>query len=266
MRWLEVLLVAMAGLVPLASPWAQAPIPGLVDGLNDPGRILSPQQTTDLDARLAGLARQRNCRIAVFIVGDIGRANLIDYAEKAFAAWPAAAASGRQSVLLVVVADRERAWIETHHKDLELATAQRIVFETMVPRFNAGHDIAGGIAAGLERLDSVLGGTPLPAPPEPKGALNSLSERLDGFRYGLQNTSRFAYLLEMFYLAIGVALGFGIRSFAGRWPAALLAAAVAGLGSWLQYGSIVPYAAGAFVIVFFGWKHWLAKGGSPSGS
>jgi hypothetical protein len=69
----------------------------------------------------------------------------------------------------------------------------------------------------------------------------------------------------MLYLAFGVALGFGVRPFIGRWLAALFAAAVAGFGSWLQYGFIVPYAAGAFVIVVFGWEHWLGKGGRIRG-
>jgi uncharacterized protein len=220
---------------------------------------LSAQQTTDLNKKLAAFGQQKDCRIAVLIVGGIGRANLISYTEGALAAWTSAPGSSRQAVLLVVFADRENAWIEQRHTDLELHTAQRIIFETMFPRFRA-HDIAGAIDAGLDQLISVLNGNPLPPPPEPKGALNSLSERLDSFRYAMQDTSRFAYLLEMLYFAVGVALGSGLRRFAGRWPAALLAAAVAGLGSWLQYGFIVPYAAGAFVIVFRGWNAWFGQG------
>ena len=105
---------------------------------------------------------------------------------------------------------------------------------------------------------------PAVAPPrDSTGAMHSLVDRLDTFRYGLQDPAGTdGPWREMLFLALGVALGFGLRPFAGRWPAALLAAAVAAFGSWLQYGFIVPYAAGAFVIVFFGWKHWLGKGGS----
>lgn len=36
-------------------------------------------------------------------------------------------------------------------------------------------------------------------------------------------------------------------------------ALVAAFGSWLQYGFIVPYGAGAFVIVFFGWRYWFGR-------
>jgi uncharacterized protein len=263
-RLLRALLVAMAGLLPLAVSLAQTPIPKLVDGINDPGRVLSAQQTADLNHKLAEFKQQRDCRIAVWIVGDIGRENLIAYTERAFAAWPSASGSSGKVVLLVVVAEREKAWIDEHHTGLELATAQRIVFETMVPRFNTGHDIAGGIAAGLDQLVSVLSGNPLPAPLEPQGAENSLIDRLDGFRFAMQDKSGRGTLFEMLGLAVGVALGFGVRPFTGRWPAALLAAAVAGVGSWLQYGFIVPYAMGAFVIVIFGWKRWFGAGGNSA--
>jgi len=104
-------------------------------------------------------------------------------------------------------------------------------------------------------------------PPDPTGAMHSLVDRLDTFRYGWQDPAGSdGPWREMLYLALGVAFGFGLRLFTGRWPAALLAAAVAAFGSWLQYGFIVPHAAGAFVIVFFGWKHWLGRASSTTRS
>jgi uncharacterized protein len=159
-----------------------------------------------------------------------------------------------------VIADRQRAWITEHGTGLELSVAQRIVFETIVPKFEAGHNIGGGIDAGLDQLISVLSGNPLPPPADPTGALSSLTDRLDSFRYRHQDTSGSGYAHEILYFFIGVALGLGLRRFIGRWPAALLAAAVAGFGSWLQYGFIVPYSAGAFVIVWYGWERWLGRG------
>jgi len=106
----------------------------------------------------------------------------------------------------------------------------------------------------------------LEPPPDATGAMHSLVERLDAFRYGLQDPGGAdGPWREMLFLALGVALGLGLRPFAGRWLAALLAAAVAAFGSWLQYGFIVPYAAVAFVIVLFGWKYWLGKERSTHG-
>src|SRR5262249_13833186 len=158
--------------------------------------------------------------LVVLVVRDIGRENLIGFGERAAASWRAA--SGKNKfVLLVVVADRERAWIEEHGTSFELSIGQRVVFETIVPRFNAGHDIAGGIEAGMEQVISVLDGTPLPPAPDQPGT-GSFMDRLDSFRYGLQDPGQSGVLREMLCLALGVGLGLAVRPFAGRWVAASL--------------------------------------------
>ena len=89
--------------------------------------------------------------------------------------------------------------------------------------------------------------------------MNSLADRLDGFRYRHQDTSGSGFVREALYFLIGVALGLVLRRFIGRWPAALLG----GLGGrFRQLAAIRLHrssAAGAFVIVFFGWKHWFGR-------
>jgi len=267
LRLRRAVIVTIIGLAPVAAALAQAPIPKLANGINDPERVLTPEHAAALGRKLAAFEQKNEYPVVVLIVRDVGRANLIDYSDKALATWTPAPASKGRVILLLVIADRERAWIAEQHTGLELSTAQRIVWETMVPRFKAGHDIAGGINAGLDQVISVLDGNPLAPPPDPTGAMHSLIDRLDTFRYGLQDPSGSdGTMRELLYCALGVALGLGLRPFAGRWSAALLAAAVAAFGSWLQYGFIVPTAAAAFVIVLFGWKHWLGKGGSTTRS
>ena len=256
-RLRHALFSAMVSLVPVAS--AQTPISSLVDGINDPGRALSAQQTGDLNAKLAAFKREKNIRIAVLIADDIGSANIISYSGNAMKLWPPEVDGIRHSVLLVVAPGREKAWIETRKSDLELETAQRIIFEKIIPRFAAGHDIAGGIAAGLDQIISVLNGNPLPPLPEPTGSQSALLERMDNFRSAVDN-SKFGRLSEWLGFAIGVALGFGLYPLTGRWVAGLLAAVLAGIGSWLHYGFIVPYAAGAFVIVAYGRDKLFGKG------
>lgn len=254
-------MVTMIGLAPVTDALAQTSALKLANGINDPERILRPEHAADLGKRLAAFEQKNEYPVVVLIVRDIGRASLTEYSDWALATWTPAPASKGRVILLVVIADRERAWIAERGTGLELSTAQRIVWETMVPRFKAGHNIAGGINDGLDQVISVLDGNPLPPPADPaRGPLDPLIDRLDTFRYGLQDpTGSGGPLREMLFLALGVALGFGLRPFAGRWLAALFAAAIAAFGSWLQYGFVVPYAAVAFVIVVFGWKHWLGK-------
>jgi uncharacterized protein len=253
-------MVAITGLALATAASAQTLKLGA--GINDPDHVLRAQQAADLNKKLAAFEQKNEYPVLVLIVKDI-RANLIEYSDHALATWTPAPASKGRVVLLAVIADRERAWITEHGTGLELSTVQRIFFETIAPKFKVGHDIAGGIDAGLDQLISVLNGNPLPPLPDPvRGPLDSLIDRLDSFRYGLQGPPGSDAWREALYLAVGVALGFGVRPFIGRWLAALLAAAIAGFGSWLQYGFIVPYAAGAFVIVVFGWKHWLGGGSS----
>lgn len=260
---LRALMVAAIGMTMAAAALAQTDIPKLAGGINDPEHVLRAQQASDLAKKLAAFEQKNENPVVVLIVKDIGRANLIEYSDRALATWTPAPGSKGRVALLAVIADREKAWIEERSTGLELSTAQRIIFETIVPKFNVGHNIAGGIDAGLDQLISVLNGNPLLSPPDPtRGPLDSLIDRLDTFRYGLQDPSGSDAWREVLYLAVGVALGFGARPFIGRWLAAPFAAAIAGFGSWLQYGFIVPYAAVAFVIVWFGWERWLGRGGS----
>ena len=259
-------MVAIAGLALAAAALAQTSASRLVTGINDAEHVLRPQQAADLNRKLAAFEQKNEYPVVVLIVKDIGRTNLIEYSDRALATWTPAPPSKGRVVLLVVIADRQRAWITEHGTGLELSVAQRIVFETIVPKFEVGHNISGGIDAGLDQLISVLSGNPLPPPPDPARAWNSLTARLDSFRYRHQDTSASGRAHEILYFLMGVALGLGVRPFIGRWAAAFLAAAVAAFGSWLQYGFIVPYAAGAFAIVFFGWKYWLGRGDSGTGN
>jgi uncharacterized protein len=155
-------MVTMLGLAPVTDALAQTSALKLVNGINDPDRILRPEHAADLGKRLAAFKQKNAYPVVVLIVRDIGRANLIEYSDHALATWTPAPASKGRVILLVVIADRERAWITEHGTDLELSTVQRIVFETIVPKFELGHNIAGGIDAGLDQLISVLNGNPLP--------------------------------------------------------------------------------------------------------
>ena len=257
------LVAALIALAPVTVV-AQAPIPRLVSGLNDPDRLLDAGRITDLNKKLAEHEQGRDIRFVVLVARDIGGEKTARYGERALALWRDAAGAKSRVVLLVVIAESKSAWLVEQGTKLTLSDAQQIVFETIVPKLKSGNDIVSAIEAGMNQVVSVLDGAPLPPPPDQTGALHSLADRLDSFRYGLQDPAGSGPLREFLLLAIGVALGLGVRPFAGRWFAALLAALVAGFGSWLQYGFIVPSAAVAFLIVVFGWRHWLGRRNSKT--
>jgi uncharacterized protein len=257
------LLAALIALAPVTA-LAQTPIPRLVSGINDPDRLLDVQRIADLNKKLAAAEQRKDIQFVVLVARDIAPEKTARYGERALALWRDAAGAKSRVVLLVVIAEAKAAWLVEHGTELTLSDAQQIVFETIVPKFGTGHDIASGIDAGMNQVISVLDGTPLPPPPDQTGAWHSLVARLDGFRYDHEGPAGSGPLREFLFLAIGVALGLGARPFAGRWLAALLAALVAGFGSWLQYGFIVPFAAVAFVIVVFGWRHWLGRRNSTT--
>jgi uncharacterized protein len=237
---------------------AETPIPRLVGGINDPEHFLGAQ-AADLDKKLAAYEQSKGIPFVVLIVRDTAPEKPARYAERALALWRAAPGANGKVILLVVVAEAKTAWLEEHGTSLELSAAQRIVWETINPRLKAGDGIARSIEAGVDQVISVLDGTPLPPPPDETGTLHSMMDRLDGFRYDLQGPAGSGPVREFLYLALAVALGLGLRPFIGRWFAALFAAAVAAFGSWLQYGFVVPFAAAAFVIVLFGWRHWFDR-------
>jgi len=255
------LLAALVALAPVTVALAQTPIPRLISGINDPDRLLDAERVADLNKKLAAYERSKDTRFVILVARDIAREKKMQYAERAMATWRAG--GGKSPVVVMVVIANREAWIVEHGTKLEFSDAQRIVFETIDPALKA-RGIASGIEAGMSQLISVLEGTPLPPPPDQTGALHSLVNRLDSFRYGLQGPAGSGPLREILYLALGVALGLGVRPFAGRWLAALLAALLAGFGSWLQYGFIVPSAAVAFVIVLFGWRRWLGRRNSTT--
>jgi len=258
------LLAALIALAPVAIALAQTPIPRLVSGINDPDRLLDAQRIADLNKKLAAAEQRKDIRFVVLVARDIAPEKTARYGERALVLWRDAAGAKSRVVLLVVIAEAKAAWLVEHDTKLTLSDAQQIVFETIIPKLKTGHDIASGIEAGMNQVISVLDGTPLPPPPDQTGAWHSLVARLDSFRYDLEGPAGSGQVREFLFLAIGVALGLGARPFAGRWLAASLAALVAGFGSWLQYGFIVPFAAVAFVIVLFGWRHWLGRRNSTT--
>jgi uncharacterized protein len=177
--------------------------------------------------------------VAVLLVPSTAPEPIESYAIRVVDAWKLGRAGSDDGALLLVAKDDRRVRIEVG-RGLEGAltdlAANRIIDETIVPRFRAG-EFARGIDAGVDRILSVIEGEPLP-PPAPRRPRGSLEDWSPLFLIGLPFAS----------VALRAALGL-----AGPF----LMAAVAGGVAWLLTGQLaLALMLGAFTLLF-----GLAAGG-----
>jgi uncharacterized protein len=141
--------------------------------ITDQAGIIPAETARRLDQRLSALERDLGVEIAVVTVRDIDRSPK-DFATRLFAHWGIGKARADNGLLVLLVVDQRRLEMETGYgveavlPDGWLAVMQN---EAMVPAFRSG-DYAGGIEAGLARIDQRLRAQPdeargrgdLPAP------------------------------------------------------------------------------------------------------
>lgn len=154
----------------LALPWASAqdllPVPPLRAHVTDQTGTLTAEQRQALEDRLTTFEQERGTQIAVLLVPTTQPEDIASYANRVGNAWKI----GRREVgdgLLLVVAKNDRKVRVEVAKALEGAVpdlaAKRVIDEAITPHFRQG-DFAGGLAAGLERLQALVTGEQLPAP------------------------------------------------------------------------------------------------------
>lgn len=127
---------------------------------------LTAAQAEALDGKLAAIEARRGTQIVVLLVPGTLPEDIADYAQRVGDAWKI----GRPKIgdgLLVVVAKNERR-VRIHvTKALEGAVpdlaARRVITEFISPAFKAG-DYAGGLNAGVDALDKLIGQEALPEP------------------------------------------------------------------------------------------------------
>lgn len=156
----------------LASPAVRAddrqPVPPLSARVIDTTLTLDTAQRQDLEQRLAALERTRGTQFVVLLVTSTAPEDIASYANRVGQTWKL----GRRDVgdgLLLVVALRDRRVRLEVAKSLEGSipdlAARRVIDEAVTPRFRAG-DIAGGLAAAVERVDALVAAQAPQAPPD----------------------------------------------------------------------------------------------------
>ncbi len=157
---------AMLAVAALAAAQSLQPVPALKARVTDLTGTLTAGQQGELEARLQAFEARKGAQVAVLVVPTTRPEAIEQYSIRVVEAWKL----GREkpddgALLLVAMQDRELR-IEVG-RGLEGAltdlTANRIIDETITPRFREG-DFAGGISEGVVRMIQVIDGEPLPEP------------------------------------------------------------------------------------------------------
>jgi uncharacterized protein len=235
---LKVARVALLAFIPflpsLAS--ADAAIPPLTARVTDATGTLTSEQRSALEQTLHAFENKKGSQISVLIVPTTQPETIEQYSIRVVEQWKLGRKSVDDGVLLIVAKDDRTLRIEVGYGlegALNDATSNRIINETIVPRFRQG-DFYGGITAGVDSIMNVINGEPLPPPGKNAGGN---AGKIGG------------YLPILFVLTMIV--GGVLRSLLGRLPGSVVTGgAVAGI-AWLLSGTLfVAVVAGAIALAF----------------
>lgn len=261
------MIAARASLLALLVCWAFAAVadvavPPLSGRVVDQTGTLSAGDISSLTQTLKELETRKGSQVAVLIVPTTAPETIEQYSIRVAEAWKIGRKKIDDGALLVVAKDDRHLRIEVGY-GLEGAltdvTSKRIIDEIIVPKFRSG-DFAGGIAAGVARIVSVVDGEPLPAP-QPQQSW-SLPDQIGN-----------AFPFIIFGV---IALSGFLRMALGRLVGSAAAGGIVGVLAWFIVGSLalsLIAAAIAFVFTMFGGAFasssgrsgWSGGGGSFSG-
>jgi uncharacterized protein len=211
---------------------AQAPqIPPLHARVTDLAGVLTPEEISSLDAKLAGLERTDSTQIGVLIIPSLEGQPLEDYSIRVAEAWKLGQ-KGRDNgaILLVAMKDR-KVRIEVGYglePTMTDAKSFQITQNEILPRFRQG-DFNGGIDAGVTAMIQVVRGVYQ----GPSRTSRTRSER---------SGTRLDWIVLMLFFLVPV------LSWTGKWGGGLLGTgAGALLPHFLLSGGLIPMLLGGAV-------------------
>ena len=170
---LKACLLALCTMLLFASGSLRAalvPVPALQHRVTDLTQTLTPEQQSQLEAKLAGFEQQKGSQIAVLIIASTKPEEIEQYSIRVVDTWKLGREKPDDGVLVLVAKDDRKMRIEVGY-GLEGAIpdliAKRIITEIMVPSFRQG-DFYGGINNALEQIMRLISGERLPEPKHAK--------------------------------------------------------------------------------------------------
>lgn len=223
-RVLPAWLTAVALVLPAMDVPAQQPlaVPALTARVIDQTGTLSPAERANLENRLAALEQRKGSQIAVLIVASVRPEAIEQYLIRVADAWKLGRKGVDDGVLLLVATDDREVRIDVGYGlegAIPDATANRVIDESLVPRFREGN-YAGGIGDAVDRLTGLIDGEPLPAPQ----AWDSTGSRLE-------NVLPVVFILSLL-------AGSVLRRLLGQLPGAAATGVVAGGVTWILAGTL----------------------------
>lgn len=247
-RFLLALWLAVAALAHAAD---EVPVPPLKARVTDLTGTLSAQQAADLESDLTAFERERGSQIVILMLATTRPEPIEAYGIRVADAWRIGRQGIDDGVIVLVAKDDRQLRIEVGRGlegALPDAIAKRIVAEVISPRFKQG-DFYGGLKAGVQRIEAVIAGEPLPAP---TGQSRGKGGQFDQFE-------------ELLVVAIIVATVAGgiLRAILGRFFGSMVTGGAVGAIAWAISGSLLAAGAAALLVFIFGLA--LAGRGGPMG-
>jgi uncharacterized protein len=201
---------------------AQAPalvaVPPLTGHVVDLTHTLSTDQQNQLEQTLSAFEARKGSQLAVLLVPTTQPETIEQYALRVAGQWQLGRKKVDDGAILVVAKNDRTVRIEVGYGlegALNDATCKRIIEEVITPAFRQ-QDFAGGLLAGVQRMVGVIDGEPLPAP-----SAESVTK---------------ASMDITWIIALGAVLGFVLRAVLGRFPGAIMTAAIVGAMTWFLLG------------------------------
>jgi uncharacterized protein len=215
------------------------PVPALQQRVTDLTQTLTPDQQSQLEAKLAAFEQQKGSQIAVLIVPSTKPEEIEQYSIRVVDAWKLGREKPDDGVLLLVAKDDRKMRLEVGY-GLEGAIpdliAKRIISEIMAPSFRQG-DYYGGINNALEQVMKLISGEQLPAPAQARPGGGKLMDML--------------YVVLIGAFVVGGIL----RAIFGKFVGGVLNAGVIGALIWVFGGGLIiaiVLAIIAFFLTFIG--------------
>lgn len=227
-------------------------IPALKSHVTDLTQTLTPQEQSQLDAKLMAFEQQKGSQIAVLIVPTTQPEAIEQYSIRVVDVWKLGRKKVDDGVLILVAKNDRKMRIEVGY-GLEGAipdlNTKRVIDEVMKPKFKQG-DYFGGINSATDTIIGMISGEALPPATNPSISDNNASPSPLGIIF------------------FAVIVGAILRVMLGGFRAGLVTGGITGLLIWLFTGALmvgVVSAVGVFIATLIGITNFTSGGGGFGG-